>query len=146
MDELKIEAAVAYDSDRPFTTATLSLRAPSANELRIRIVATSVCHTDLMSKSKALCSFPIVLGHEGAGVVDALGDDVSGFEVGDHVVLSYDYCGKCPACSNDKPSYYITEDDKYGDIKGYVEPKPGYGSRKINSNKVSDTGNCVSIW
>ncbi len=105
MDELQVEAAVAYDSDGPFTTTTLGLRAPSADELRIRIVATSVCHTDLMSKSKSLCSFPIVLGHEGAGVVDALGADVSGFEVGDHVVLSYDYCGECPACSNDKPSY-----------------------------------------
>lgn len=105
MDELQIEAAVAYDSDGPFATTTLGLRAPCANELRIRIVATSVCHTDLMSKSKALCSFPIVLGHEGAGVVDALGEDVSGFEVGDHVVLSYDYCGECPACSNGKPAY-----------------------------------------
>ena len=105
MDELQIEAAVAYDSDSPFRTTTLGLRAPSTNELRIRIVATSVCHTDLMSKSKALCAFPIVLGHEGAGVVDAMGGDVRDFEVGDHVVLSYDYCGECPACSNDKPSY-----------------------------------------
>jgi aryl-alcohol dehydrogenase len=105
MDELQIEAAVAYDSDGPFTTTKLGLRAPAANELRIRIVATSVCHTDIMNKSKALCSFPIVLGHEGAGVVDAIGDDVTGFAVGDHVVLSYDYCGECPTCRRGKPSY-----------------------------------------
>ncbi len=105
MDELQIEAAVAYDSDGPFATTALGLRAPAANELRIRIVATSLCHTDIMSKSKALCAFPIVLGHEGAGIVDALGDKVSGFEVGDHVVLSYDYCGNCPACNKNKPMY-----------------------------------------
>lgn len=105
MDELQIEAAVAYDSDGPFATTTLGLRAPAANELRVRIVATSVCHTDLMSKSKSLCAFPIVLGHEGAGVVDAIGSDVRSFSVGDHVVLSYDYCGDCPACNNNKPSY-----------------------------------------
>lgn len=105
MDETEVLAAVACDSDGPFITETLSLREPSANELRIRIVATSVCHTDLMSKGKSLCAFPIVLGHEGVGVVDAMGNDVSGFAIGDHVVLSYDFCGDCPACDIDKPSY-----------------------------------------
>lgn len=103
--ELEIQAAVAYRSDEPFTTTTLELRAPAADEIRVRIVATSVCHTDLMTKSKALCSFPIVLGHEGVGIVDALGEHVSGFEIGDHVVLSYDYCGHCPQCEKHKPSY-----------------------------------------
>jgi aryl-alcohol dehydrogenase len=104
-DELDIQAAVAYGSDKPFTTTALKLKAPAASEIRVRIVATSVCHTDLMTKNKGLCSFPIVLGHEGAGVIDALGEDVSGFEIGDHVVLSYDYCGHCPQCRNHKPSY-----------------------------------------
>jgi aryl-alcohol dehydrogenase len=105
MSELQIQAAVALDSDSPFDIRTLHLRGPAANELRVRIVATSICHTDIMTKSEALCSFPIVLGHEGAGVVDAIGSDVAGFSIGDHVVLSYDYCGQCSACNNDKPSY-----------------------------------------
>jgi aryl-alcohol dehydrogenase len=104
-EELEIQAAVAYDSDKPFVTAALKLKAPAANEIRVKLVATSVCHTDIMTRDKALCSFPIVLGHEGAGIVDALGDDVSGFDIGDHVVLSYDYCGQCPQCRNHKPSY-----------------------------------------
>lgn len=103
--ETEIQAAVAYSSDTPFATASLMLKAPAANEIRVKIVATSVCHTDIMTKGKALCSFPIVLGHEGAGIVDALGEDVSGFEIGDHVILSYDYCGHCPQCENHKPSY-----------------------------------------
>lgn len=104
-DELDILAAVADGSDTPFATWSVKLKAPAATEIRVKIVATSVCHTDLMTKNKALCAFPIVLGHEGVGVVDALGEDVSGFDIGDHVILSYDYCGNCPQCSNDKPSY-----------------------------------------
>lgn len=104
-DELDIQAAVATASNTPFAVTELILKAPAANEIRVKIVATSVCHTDLMTKGKALCAFPIVLGHEGVGIVDALGSDVSGFDIGDHVILSYDYCGNCPQCSNDKPSY-----------------------------------------
>ncbi len=104
-NETKIEAAVAYASDKPFATAALHLSAPAANELRIKIVATGVCHTDIACKSNGLCEFPIVLGHEGVGIVDALGANVSGFDVGDHVILSYDYCGHCPQCKLHKPSY-----------------------------------------
>jgi aryl-alcohol dehydrogenase len=104
-NELGIRAAVAHSSDSPFVTEDLALRTPAANEIRVRIVATGVCHTDIMTKNEGLCEFPIVLGHEGAGIVDALGEDVTGFELGDHVVLSYDYCGHCPQCKNDKPSY-----------------------------------------
>jgi aryl-alcohol dehydrogenase len=104
-EEIEIQAAVAFASDQPYITTPLALKAPAANEIRVKIVATSVCHTDVMTKNKGLCQFPIVLGHEGAGIVDALGDDVAGFEIGDHVVLSYDYCGHCPQCENSKPSY-----------------------------------------
>ena len=104
-NELEIQAAVALSSGEPFVTEKLYLRAPAASEIRVKIVATSVCHTDLMTKGEGLCEFPIILGHEGAGVVDALGDNVTEFDVGDHVVLSYDYCGQCPQCKNHKPSY-----------------------------------------
>jgi aryl-alcohol dehydrogenase len=104
-DEIEVLAAVAHGSDTPFATMALLLKAPAANEIRVRIVATSVCHTDVMTKTKALCGFPIVLGHEGVGIVDALGAEVSGFDIGDHVILSYDYCGHCPQCASGKPAY-----------------------------------------
>ena len=131
-EELEIQAAVAYDSDKPFVTAALKLKAPAANEIRVKLVATSVCHTDIMTRDKALCSFPIVLGHEGAGIVDALGDDVSGFDIGDHVVLSYDYCGQCPQCRNHKPSYC----NEHGRLN-FAGVRPD-GSR-THSSKNSDT-------
>lgn len=104
-DEIEVLAAVAHGSDTPFATMALLLKAPAANEIRVRIVATSVCHTDVMTKTKALCAFPIVLGHEGVGIVDALGAEVSGFDIGDHVILSYDYCGHCRQCASGKPAY-----------------------------------------
>lgn len=96
---------MARAPEEPFTTEALILRAPLAHELRVRVVASAVCHTDVMTKNEGLCSFPIVLGHEGVGIVDALGADVSGFDVGDHVILSYDYCGQCLQCKRHKPSY-----------------------------------------
>ncbi len=100
-----IEAALARDSESPFVTESLLLDEPAPGELRIRLVATSVCHTDVMTKNKGLCAFPIVLGHEGVGVVDALGEGVRGFEIGDHVILSYDSCGHCPQCMRQRPAY-----------------------------------------
>lgn len=103
--EIDVQAALAIASDKPYVTTTLKLRAPAANEILVRIVATSVCHTDVMNKNKGLCAFPIVLGHEGTGIIDALGSAVSGFDIGDHVILSYDYCGHCPQCESDRPSY-----------------------------------------
>ncbi len=105
MNSITVQAAVATAAASPFQVDALELRAPTANELRVRIVATSVCHTDVMTKDKGLCAFPIVLGHEGVGVVDAIGKNVGDFDIGDHVVLSYDSCGDCPQCDNGKPSY-----------------------------------------
>lgn len=104
-DEIDVLAAVAVSSDTPFVSTALRLKAPGEHEIRVRIVATSVCHTDVMTKAKGLCSFPIVLGHEGTGIIDALGEKVSGFDIGDHVILSYDFCGRCPQCANGKPAY-----------------------------------------
>lgn len=103
--ETDIRAAVAYSSDTPLATTSLKLKAPAANEILVKIAAASVCHTDIMTKNEGLCPFPIVLGHEGAGIVEALGEDVNGFDIGDHVILSYDYCGHCAQCENHSPSY-----------------------------------------
>ncbi len=102
---ITIDAAVATAPDAPFVIEQLALRAPAANEILVRLVATSVCHTDVFTKSHGFCAFPAVLGHEGAGIVEQLGSDVQGFDVGDHVVLSFDACGDCAQCDVDKPGY-----------------------------------------
>jgi aryl-alcohol dehydrogenase len=79
---------------------------PRADEIRIRLVATGICHTDQVMADGALrAGPPVVLGHEGAGVVEAVGSAVTTHAVGDHVVLSFAFCGHCNACSEGTPSY-----------------------------------------
>ncbi|MGZ3259689.1 MAG: NAD(P)-dependent alcohol dehydrogenase, partial [Croceibacterium sp.] len=69
------------------------------------LVATGICHTDLHEHPGRHSPHPIVLGHEGAGVVEKLGEGVTSFEVGDHVILSGNSCGACPSCKANRPTY-----------------------------------------
>lgn len=103
---MKITAAVSRDpaSHAP-ALEQLELEAPRAGEMRIRLVATGICHTDLHEHPGRHSPHPIVLGHEGAGVVEELGQGVTGFEPGDHVILSGNSCGRCPSCLANRPTY-----------------------------------------
>ena len=79
----------------------IEVEAPHANELKIRMAASGVCHSDLsMQNGTMMAATPIVLGHEGAGVIEEIGPGVTGFEVGDHVVISWvPQCGTCFFCT-----------------------------------------------
>ena len=101
-----IQAAVALSPDEPFTIQAATLEPPRADEVLVRIVACGICHTDVAVKEQAvLLPLPMVLGHEGAGVVEAVGSAVPHLKVGDHVVLSGDSCGHCRQCHSGLPSY-----------------------------------------
>ena len=103
---MKIEAAIATDPDSPLSIVTLDLEPPRPDEVLVRMVATGICHTDIAVKEQAVTlPLPMVLGHEGAGIVEAVGSGVSHLKVGDHVVLSGDSCGVCRQCHAGKPSY-----------------------------------------
>ena len=93
---MQITAAVSRSPDSPFTLESVDLDEPRPDEVLVRIHATGLCHTDLSSKSRI--PGPAVLGHEGAGVVEAIGAGVSGVAPGDHVLLSYRSCGECAQC------------------------------------------------
>ncbi|MBV1935854.1 NAD(P)-dependent alcohol dehydrogenase [Streptomyces sp. NPDC060006] len=102
-------AAVVESGGAPFTLADVELDEPRAHEALVRIVAAGLCHTDLGVASGGL-PFPLpgVLGHEGAGIVEAVGPDVTGVEPGDHVVLSFTSCGSCRNCRDGHPAYCAT--------------------------------------
>ncbi len=102
---MKIKAALFTEGNNGPELVELEQEAPRAGEMRIRLVATGVCHTDLHEQHGRFSPQPIVLGHEGAGVVEELGEGVSEFEVGDHVVLSGSSCGRCPSCKAGRPTY-----------------------------------------
>ncbi|MER8010604.1 MULTISPECIES: NAD(P)-dependent alcohol dehydrogenase [unclassified Streptomyces] len=102
-------AAVVESGGTPFTLADVELDEPGPHEAVVRMVATGLCHTDLGVASGGL-PFPLpgVLGHEGAGVVEAVGPAVTGVAPGDHVVLSFTSCGECRNCNGGHPAYCAT--------------------------------------
>src|SRR5512145_343295 len=96
---MQIVAAVARARFGDFSIEPLELVDPRADELLVEIVASGMCQTDLHGRDGYYNTpLPAVFGHEGAGVVAAIGKDVTSFAVGDHVVLSFPWCGACPNC------------------------------------------------
>jgi aryl-alcohol dehydrogenase len=102
---MKISAAVSRGAGPAPRIEELEQEEPRPGEMRIRLVATGICHTDLHEHPGRHSPQPIVLGHEGAGVVETLGEGVRGFAVGDHVILSGNSCGACPSCRANRPTY-----------------------------------------
>lgn len=104
---MEITAAVLRSGHGPFSIETLTLGEPRADEVVVRIVAAGMCHTDLLSRELPPEFFagPRVVGHEGAGFVEAVGADVDDLAVGDQVVLSFNHCGSCPACRRGRLPY-----------------------------------------
>lgn len=102
---MKILAAVARAGE-PFCIEACELAGPGAHEVLVRVEAVGICHTDLAAKEHAYGTpLPAVLGHEGVGWIEALGEGVSGFAVGDRVLMSFGACGRCPGCSDKLPGY-----------------------------------------
>ena len=100
------QAAVLHRPGLPLEVEELEVLSPRAGEVLVRFVASGVCHSDLhVMQGHMPHPTPVVLGHEGAGVVEALGAGVSGVRVGDHVLTSYiPSCGRCPYCATGRPN------------------------------------------
>jgi len=99
-----ISAAVLRRAGGPLTIQLVEMEAPRDDEVLVRLVASGICRTDI-----ALCaegtSGPAVLGHEGAGIVVEIGKRVRSVRRGDHVVLSYQSCGRCRSCRTGRPAH-----------------------------------------
>src|SRR5215471_2686462 len=94
-------AAVCRKPGQPWEITELELDDPKANEIRVKFYAAGLCHSDdHIQKGDAPMRMPVVGGHEGAGIVDAVGEGVTRVEVGDHVTVSFiPACGSCRYCS-----------------------------------------------
>lgn len=103
---MRTRAAVAFGAAEPLRIVELELDELRDDEVRVRLVASGVCHTDAVVRDQVIPTpLPAVLGHEGAGVVEAVGSGVRDVVVGDHVVLSFAHCGDCRNCRAGHPGY-----------------------------------------
>jgi len=108
---VKIQAAVCFEPNRPLEVTEIDLEGPKAGEVLVRLAATGVCHTDAytMSGKDSEGRFPVVLGHEGAGVVEEVGPGVTSLQPGDHVIPLYTpECRQCRYCLSGKTNLCIT--------------------------------------
>lgn len=103
---MKITAAVVREKGQKFNLETVDLDTPRQDEILVKVVATGVCHTDMVVRDGMLPTpLPAVLGHEGAGIVEQVGAAVSKVKPGDHVVMTFNSCGTCPSCKEHDVSY-----------------------------------------
>jgi aryl-alcohol dehydrogenase len=106
---MKIKAAVVREKSGPFVFENLDLDEPRDDEVLVRVVGAGVCHTDLVAREQYLpVPLPVVLGHEGAGVVEKVGSRVTKVTPGDHVAMSYLACGVCNSCKKGRPTHCAT--------------------------------------
>jgi Zn-dependent alcohol dehydrogenase len=101
----RVKAVVAREIGKPPTVEEIEVDAPRHGEVTVRLAACGVCHSDLSATNGTISyPLPLVLGHEGAGVVTAVGEGVSRYAVGDHVVSSFvSMCGRCRYCQTGRP-------------------------------------------
>jgi aryl-alcohol dehydrogenase len=103
---MKMQAAVLKATSAPLELVEVDLEAPRSNEVVVRLASSGICHTDLGVIDTATdAQLPIVLGHEGAGIVERVGSTVTDLAVDDHVVLSYNSCGDCDNCRSELPMH-----------------------------------------
>lgn len=99
-------AAVARGANADFTIEQVEVSEPGPGEVRVKIAGVGLCHTDLVFRDQVeTFAKPAILGHEGSGVVEAIGEGVRGLAVGDKVMLGFSSCGGCPRCDEHLPSY-----------------------------------------
>lgn len=103
----EVNGVIARSKGAPVELTTVVVPDPGPGEALVRVQACGVCHTDLHYREGGIGEhFPYLLGHEAAGVVEAVGDGVSGLEPGDFVILNWRaVCGQCRACRRGRPSY-----------------------------------------
>uniref|UniRef100_A0A7S1CTM3 S-(hydroxymethyl)glutathione dehydrogenase n=1 Tax=Picochlorum oklahomense TaxID=249345 RepID=A0A7S1CTM3_9CHLO len=111
MSEIICKAAIAWEANKPLEVTDVTVMPPEAGEVRVKIKATALCHTDAYTLDgldpEGL--FPCILGHEAAGIVESVGEGVTSVAPGDHVIPCYQaYCGACSFCKHPKSNLCIS--------------------------------------
>ncbi|KAM4810548.1 alcohol dehydrogenase 1-like [Rhinophrynus dorsalis] len=121
---IKCKAAVAWGPNQPFSIEEIEVAPPKAHEVRIKIVATGICRSDdhCINGTLSEIKFPVILGHEGAGIVESVGDGVTNLKPGDKVIpLFLPQCGRCRCCLN--PNSNLCDKNDIGTYNGVLLDK-----------------------
>ena len=130
---MKITAAVAHEAGKDFDLEEVDVADLRADDVLVEIRGAGLCHTDIAARDGVYgLPYPMVLGHEGSGVVVAVGSGVSSVAPGDEVALSFSSCGRCRTCTTGRPSYC-----ENFTAENYI------GSRPDGSNALSANGSTV---
>lgn len=97
-------AAMLRETGGPFRMEQIEVGPPREDEVLVRMVGVGICHTDIICRDGFPVPLPIVLGHEGSGIVEVVGAKVKNVKPGDRVVLSFNSCGHCRSCEHDLPA------------------------------------------
>lgn len=139
---MKMRAAILREVGKPLQIETIDLSPPKANEVLVKIAASGVCHSDLIAQESTGTPKPVVLGHEGAGVVVEIGPNVKSVKPGDKVTLSWiPYCGVCVYCTNGQ--VHLCE-SAFGPMeKGFL---PEGSSRLSKNGEMIYHDSCLSTF
>ncbi|EMR00484.1 NAD(P)-dependent alcohol dehydrogenase [Paeniglutamicibacter gangotriensis] len=148
---MKTRAAVAIAPETDLEIREVDLDEPRADELRVKIVASGVCHTDAIIRDQWYpVPLPVVLGHEGAGIVEAVGSAVQGFSVGDKVVMGPAFCGACEQCLAGHPMYCVNFYDRNFGVqrpdgsKAFSDSQGAIGSHFFGQSSFAEYTNVVA--
>ena len=148
---MKSRAAVAVAPKTDLEIREVEVDDPRPDELRVKIVASGVCHTDAIIRDQWYpVPLPVVLGHEGAGIVEAVGSDVQGFAAGDKVVIGPAFCGRCEQCLAGHPMYCVNFYDRNFGVKrpdgstAFSDGKESIGSHFFGQSSFSEYTNVVA--
>jgi len=98
-------AAVLWPDRKDFSVENVVIEDPRPGEVLVKVVASGICHTDVVLRDMGVTARPVVLGHEGSGIVEKVGDGVTEFKPGDRVGMSFASCGECPSCRKNALAY-----------------------------------------
>ena len=149
----QVKAVVALAKGEPVQLTTINVPDPGPGEAVVKVQACVVCHTDLHYREGGINDdFPFLLGHEAAGVVEAVGPDVTGLEPGDFVVLNWRaVCGSCRACNRGEPWYCFATHNATqkmtlaeGELAG-TELSPALGIGAFAEKTLVAAGQCTKV-
>jgi S-(hydroxymethyl)mycothiol dehydrogenase len=145
----EVTGVIARTKGAPVELTTIVVPAPGLGEALVRVQACGVCHTDLHYREGGIGEdFPYLLGHEAAGIVEAVGDDVTGLEPGDFVILNWRaVCGQCRACRRGRPWYcFNTHNAKQKmTLADGTELSPALGIGAFAEKTLVAAGQCTKV-